>query len=119
MKRIFAILFVMLLLQGCVTAPDAPFVPSTGFIITGIKAPLTTEFDKQKIVRTYGEASTTHIAYYILNFGFGDASLKKAIKDGRLENASYADYEWASVLGLFGRLKVNVYGPEQPEEDDE
>ena len=29
--------------------------------------------------------------------------------------AAYADYEWFSILGIYGKLKVNVYGPERPE----
>ena len=50
-------------------------------------------------------------------FAIGDASLNKAIKDGILKNAEYADYEWFSILGIYGKLKVNVYGPEKQEED--
>ena len=57
------------------------------------------------------------IVYYILSFAIGDASLNKAIKDGILKNAEYADYEWFSILGIYGKLKVNVYGPEKQEED--
>ena len=114
MKKIFATLFVMLLLQGCVSAPKAPFVPANGILYTEIKAPLTTELTNQKVVKTYGTASTTHIAYYILNIAIGDASLQEAIKDGLLKNAAYADYEWLSVLGIYGKLKVNVYGEKKP-----
>ena len=113
MKKVFAMLFVMLLLQGCVSAPRAPFVPSTGGIVTGVKAPLTINFDNQKLIKTYGEASTIHVAYYILSFAIGDASLKKALKDGLLENAAYVDYEWASVFGMFGKLTIKAYGLEK------
>ena len=117
MKKIFATLFVMLLLQGCVSAPKAPFVPSRGVIYTNIKAPLTTELDDSKVVRTFGEATTTHVAYYILSFAIGDASLQRAIKDGMLKNAAYADYEWFSILGIYGKLTINAYGKKRPEED--
>ena len=117
MKREFATLFVMLLLQGCVSAPDAPFVPSTGLLFTEIKAPLSLEYDHQKIIKTYGQATTTHVAYYILSFAIGDASLNKAIKDGELKNAAYVDYEWFSVLGIYGKLKVNAYGLAESKED--
>lgn len=110
MKNLFAILFVIFLLQGCVSAPNAPFVPSTGAVVTAVKAPLTTEFNNQKVVKTYGEAYSTHIAYYIFNFAIGDASLNNAIKEGMLKNASYVDYEWISVLGIFGKLTVKAYG---------
>lgn len=117
MKKVFATLFVMLLLPGCVSAPKAPFVPSTGWFCTDIKAPLSTEYNHKKVVRTFGQASTTHVAYYIFSFAIGDASLNKAMKDGMLENAEYADYEWFSLLGIYGKLKVNVYGAKRPEEE--
>ena len=117
MRKVFAILFVMLLLPGCVSAPKAPFAPSSGLFYTEIKAPLTTDFNKQKITKTYGQASSTHVAYYILSFAIGDDSINKAIKDGMLKNAAYADYEWFSILGIYGKLKVNAYGEHKPEED--
>ncbi|MBP5344205.1 MAG: hypothetical protein J6Y85_03945 [Alphaproteobacteria bacterium] len=110
MKKVFAILFVMLLLQGCVSPPRAPFVPSTGAIYTNIKAPLKINYDKTKYSDLSGQASTVHIALYYFSFAFGDASLKQALKDGLLEKADYVDYEWTSVLGMFGRLTVRAYG---------
>ena len=117
MKKVFATLFVMLLLQGCVSPPNAPFVPSTGAIYTELKAPLSLDYDNQKVIKTYGQASTTHVAYYILSFAIGDASLNKALKDGMLDKAAYVDYEWFSLLGIYGKLKVNAYGIENPEKD--
>lgn len=113
MKKVFAMFFVMLLLQGCMTVPNAPFVPSGGGIVTAIKAPLTLDLNKEKLVKTYGEASTTHVAYYIFSFAIGDASLNKAIKDGLLKKAAYVDYEWASVFCMFGKLTVRAYGMEK------
>ncbi len=117
MRKVLASLFVILLLSGCVSAPNAPFAPSSGMAYTEIKAPLTTDFNKQKLIKTYGQASSTHVAYYILSFAIGDDSINKAIKDGTLKNAAYADYEWFSILGIYGKLKVNVYGEQKPEED--
>ena len=110
MRKVFAIFFVIFLLQGCVSAPKAPFVPATGAIVTAIKAPLTTEFNNQETVKTYGEANSIHVAYYIFNFAIGDASLENAMKEGALKNAAYVDYDWISVLGIFGRLTVRAYG---------
>lgn len=117
MKKVFAILFVMLFLQGCVQAPGAPFRPSEGLLYTDYKAPLTTNFNKTKRIKSEGVSSTTHVAYYILSFAIGDASLKEAMKNGDLENIMYADYEWLNVLGIFGRLKVYAYGVEKPNQD--
>lgn len=111
MKKMLAILFVMLFLQACtLSAPTAPFKPSEGILYTDYKAPLTINFDKPQQVRTEGMSATKHISFYIFRFSFGDASLKKAIEEGELENALYADYRWTSILSIFGRLEVNVYG---------
>ena len=111
MKKTLAILFVMLFLQACtLSAPTVPFQPSQGILFTDYKAPLTINFDKTQQVSTDGISSTKHIAFYIFRFAFGDASLKKAIEEGELENALYADYRWLNILSIIGRLEVNVYG---------
>ena len=114
MKKLLAILFVMLFLQGCVSPPEAPFKPSTGLIYTHVKAPLTVNVDKAKLSTTEGTSSTTHVAIYYFSFAVGDADLKKALRDGLLEKCAYADYEWTSILGMFGRLVVHAYGTELP-----
>ncbi|MBP5160631.1 MAG: hypothetical protein ILP11_01075 [Alphaproteobacteria bacterium] len=117
MKKAFAILFVMLFLQGCATPPDAPFQPSSGILYSEYKAPLTINFDKTKVSDIRGMSHTTHVSLYYLSFAVGDASLKEAMQDGSLAKAAYADYEWMSILGIFGRLKVHVYGLEDPKKD--
>lgn len=111
MKKVFAILFVMLFLSGCVEPPRAPFAPSSGALFTYVKAPLSTKFDKTKVADNFGEASSVHVAYYIFQFSIGDASLQKAMNEGDLINAAYSDYEWLNVLGVVGKLTVRTYGP--------
>ena len=117
MKKAFAILFVMLFLQGCVSPPKAPFKPSSGVLYSEYKAPLTINFDKTKVSNIEGLSHTTHVALYYFSFAFDDASLRKAMHDGSLQKAAYADYEWMSILGIFGRLKVHVYGLEEPKKN--
>jgi len=115
MRKVIAIIFVMLFLQGCVSPPVAPFRPSCGLIYTDIKAPLSINKEKTEVSQIEGLASTTHVAIYYFSFAWGDADLRKALRDGLLEKAAYADYEWKSVLGMFGRLTVHAYG--LPSED--
>ena len=110
MKKVFAILFVMLFLQGCVSAPTAPFSPSEGLLFSYYEAPLTINFDKTRQVETLGEGTTVHVTWYIFKFTLGDVSLEKAIKDGALKDALYADYSWLNILGFIGRLEVHAYG---------
>lgn len=107
----------MFLLQGCVSAPEAPFVPSTGMFYTEIQAPLMTNYNNQKFIKTYGQSTSTHVAYYFLSFAVGEAALNKAIKDGFLKNVAYADYEWFSILGMYGKLTVTAYGNPKLEEN--
>lgn len=110
MRKVIASLFVMLFLQGCVSPPVAPFRPSTGVIYTDIKAPLSINKEQTKVSQIEGRASTTHVAIYYFSFAWDDADLRTALRNGLLEKAAYADYEWESVLGVFGRLTVHAYG---------
>jgi len=110
MKKLLAILFVMLFLQGCVSAPEAPFRPPIGIIYTNVKAPLFMDANKTRLASIEGMAPSTHVAVYWFRFTLGDSGLRKAMKDGSLEEAAYADYEWMSILGMFGRLEVHAYG---------
>lgn len=114
MKKMLAILFVMLFLQACtLSPPTVPFQPSQGVLYTDYTAPLTINFDKTKQVETVGLSETKHVAVYFFRFAFGDASLKKAIEEGELKNALYADYSWLNILSIFGRLEVRVYGEKE------
>ena len=114
MKKMLAILFVMLFLQACtLSAPTAPFQPSQGILLTNYSAPLTINFDKTKQVEIDGLSATKHVSFYIFRFAIGDASLKEAIEEGELKNALYADYTWLNILSIFGRLEVNVYGEKE------
>lgn len=123
MRKLFAILLVMLFLQGCASGvePNAPFMPSTGIIYTHIKAPLSLDVEKAEVSDKQGRASDFLVAYSIYGVGFGRAGLEEALQkvrrgDKALETANYADYEWFSILGVFNRLTVNAYGTQLPKE---
>ena len=119
MRKLFAILLVMLFLQGCAlnVEPNAPFIPSTGIIYTHVKAPLSLDIEEAKFSEKQGRASDFLVAFDVYGVGFGNAGLEKALQNVRkgnkeLEKAAYVDYEWFSVLGIFNRLTVNAYGTE-------
>ena len=123
MRKLFAILLVMLFLQGCASGakPNAPFMPSTGIIYTHIKAPLSLDVEKSEVSEKEGISSDFLVAYSAYGVGFGRAGLEETLQKVRRENkaletANYADYEWFSVLGVFNRLTVNAYGTEFPKE---
>ncbi|MBR6412845.1 MAG: hypothetical protein IKS41_06790 [Alphaproteobacteria bacterium] len=121
MRRLFAILLVMLFLQGCASGakPSAPFMPSTGIIYTHIKAPLSLNVEKTEVSEKRGRSSDFLVAYSAYGVGFGRAGLEDTLQELRrknkvLETVDYADYEWFSILGIFNRLTVNAYGTGLP-----
>lgn len=98
---------------GIILPINAPFVPPSGIVYTNYKAPLSTKFNNKEAAQAEGEANVTYGAFYIFSVGIGDASLKQAMSDGVIQNASYADYELLNFLGIVSKVKVNVYGTEE------
>ncbi len=91
----------------------APVVPPPGFLFTMYKAPLMTDFDNTPVGGLEGTATTHYFhipGYAALSFAFGDNSVATAAKDARIETVNYADYEFLTVLGIYSRMDVNVYG---------
>ena len=54
-----------------------------------------------------GEATATSVLGW---FAFGDASVQKAAKDGGITKISHIDQKSTSVLGLFAKYTITVYG---------
>ena len=98
---------------GC--APHrAPVVPPVGLIFTHYKAPLTTEFDRTKVCSKSGTAGTSLLdipnPWAPLDFAWKNAAIEKAAANGQITKVQYADYEVYSILGIYVRFKVTVYG---------
>ena len=86
-----------------------------GLIYSGYKAPLTTNLDETPANSPkVGKASTAYIAIpliaIIIDIAFDDASVEKAIKNGGIKKLHYADHEFTSVLGVYGRYTTIAYG---------
>jgi hypothetical protein len=100
-------------LTGCAMDYTAPVQPPSGFLITSVKAPLTIDFDQTPVCRKRGSASTHYFYepfFTHIDFAWGDADMRSALRDGRMSSVEYADYELLSIFGIYGKFTVNVYG---------
>lgn len=97
---------VLGLASGCGTV-SAPFRPPIG-VVTSISAPLSTEFNPAtQVAKLQGESS----AISVLGLAaLGDCSIKAAADNGRLSKVHYADYSFFSILGIYQKTTVRVYG---------
>lgn len=105
MKKCLSVMFVLLALTGCTTAP---FMPSRGALYSSTKAPLSLGYNNTDLGRKVGQASSQSFAGL---FAFGDTSVQSAAKDANIKVIKHVDYEFTNVfLGLFTKTTVYVYG---------
>jgi len=101
-----------LFLAGCISM-RAPVQPPTGLLFTSYKAPLSVNYDATQVCEKHGEASTLCVRDVFitgLTVAWDKAGLDDAARAGGLTTIEYADYEYLSVLGVFGKFKVIAYG---------
>ncbi len=105
--RLLLTCFLFAAITGCNAIPIAPVVPAHGQIYTNVRAPLDTDFDATQLGDKvgYGQVST-----YLGLVSVGDASIKSAAADAQITTVHHADYESFSILGIYSRFKVIVYG---------
>jgi len=91
------------LLTGCV-APMGPAGSAYGYIYTDVSGPVavTSNSAGSKV----GEASSSGI----ICFATGDSSIKAACAAGGITKISHVDSHVTSVLGLYVKTTVTVYG---------
>ena len=96
-------------MSGCGGPLWAPVIPPTAGLFTGIKAPLSTQFnEKTQVATKKGESSTMSILWLV---AIGDGSIDAAARSGNLSTIHYADYSFLSVLGgLFAQYTTILYG---------
>ena len=105
-----------MLITGCVNlrGPDVPLVPPTGFIYTKFTAPLTTEFEDTKTSTSKrAEVSTNYLkdTYYSnLDVAWGEATINKAAEEVGIDQVEYVEYRYLSILGIYERLTLIIYG---------
>jgi hypothetical protein len=102
MKNLMIVAAVAMLLSSC-----AAFVatPVLGAIYTDVKAPV---FATSNTVATkVGTAEATSILGLVAT---GDASINAAAQKAGIKKISHVDYHGTSILGIFAKYTVYVYG---------
>lgn len=117
-KRLFrSILFLLpflSLVMGCANTFNTPFKPAAGWCFTHYTIPLSPEYTGFTLDGTVCE-STENFYFCWPNPLFDLAWQDKHINPSRKQKADlkyrvYADVEVLTILGMFGRYKVNIYG---------
>jgi hypothetical protein len=91
------------MLTGCVTSVG-PTGGVSGFVYTDVSGPVT---GTQGGTSTkMGQAEVTGI----ICVATGDASIKKACANGGITKIHHVDYHTTSVLGVYAKTTVTVYG---------
>ena len=93
--------------------------PPPGLIFQNTESPMGFPKDKPKgdlivLPANYktGECTVYRVTPYskALSIGWGDATWEKAVKNGGIEEAIFADVETLNVLMLFESYTITVYG---------
>lgn len=98
-----ALVAVAGLLVGCV-APIGPAGSVGGSIYTDVSGPVlaTSHSAASKV----GTASSTGV----LGFAWGDSSIKAAASNAGITKIQHVDFKTTSVLGIYAKTTVVVYG---------
>ena len=91
--------------SGCTAV--APFSPPPGIAFNQYKAPLDINYDKTDLGTKTGAASASSVLCLV---SFGDCSIQAAAMNGGVSTVNHADYEFFSILGLYTKTTVTVYG---------
>ena len=102
MKKLMIISAMAFMLSSCAAYVASPL---TGFIYTDLKAPLMAT--SNPVATKVGTAEATSILGIVAT---GDASIEAAAKKAGITRISHVDYEASSVLGIFAKFTVYVYG---------
>ncbi|MCO6494048.1 MAG: TRL-like family protein [Phaeodactylibacter sp.] len=102
MKNLLLVAVIAFLVSSCGAYVATPL---TGFIYTDVKAPL--GVTSNPVASKVGTAEATSILGIVAT---GDASIEAAAKKAGITRISHVDYEANSVLGVFAKFTVYVYG---------
>jgi hypothetical protein len=94
---------LMMLATGCV-APNGPMGGTYGNIYTDVSGAVSATGNAK------GTKTGTATSKGILGFASGDSSIKAACDNGGITKIEHVDYHVESVLGVYTRTTVTVYG---------
>jgi hypothetical protein len=79
--------------------------PVAGGLYTDVKAPVTATANP-----TYSKVGTASCSSILGIIGTGDASIEAAAKNGGITKIHHVDYRSTSILGIYAKYTVYVYG---------
>ena len=95
------------LASGCAVAWRSPVVPPAGNAFNQTSAPVDLTYRATDFGSKRGKASAVCV---LLLFGFGDASVAQAARNGNIQTVKHIDGEFLNVLGLYTAYTTVVYG---------
>lgn len=101
MKKFLVACTAMVMMSSCAVVSS----PATGFLYTGIKAPVTATSNG---VST--KVGTAQIQTILGAVAVGDASIETAAKQAGIKKIHHVDYESKSYVACYGTYTVIVYG---------
>ena len=93
-------LIAALLVSGC----------ASGLIYTHTWQPLTVDMDHTRVVSTSGAGDIKHVAIYMASVAWDSAAIGDIAKKQGLHELYFADLETFSVLHIWNKYTVHVYG---------
>jgi hypothetical protein len=117
---IFLLAIISLTLPGCANARLGPGLRQ-GIIFSCYKGPLYCNTKAPDGVPVYNEQKSNQVATHkivlpypqnfgILSAGIGDMSLARALAEGKLTEIDYMEYELITVLNIYTRASIIIYG---------
>ena len=100
-KGLSLIIIMGVLLSGCAT----PY--PIGLVYTELQLPVNAVTDEDVAYTKVGTAQAVSILGLVAT---GDASLRAAVRDGKISKIKYVDYSARNILGFYGEYTTTVYG---------
>ncbi len=92
---------------GCAGFFTAPVQPPIGLLYSRYNAVIDIDSDETELGSKVGRSEASSILGLIAT---GDASVASAAKAGGITTIRHIDYEFFTVLGIYGRFTTVVYG---------
>ena len=96
-----ALLAAVMLFSGCAGV----MTPAVGFLYSDVKGPAGVTSNTG-----YAKVGTSFCVSILGWVATGDASIKAAMENGGISKIHHVDYKCESILGIYAKLTVIVYG---------
>ncbi|MBN1476839.1 hypothetical protein JXA47_08800 [Candidatus Sumerlaeota bacterium] len=102
-------------LCSCAVYHQSPVKPPPGLLFTNVTAPLTTDYrETEAFPSRRAVHEETHYFWDViltgLSFGWGEVDVPQIAQEHGITTVAYAEYELLSILGVYARYRVHVYG---------